>query len=379
MGRGPRGLRVRPTTSRVTIAPLPSSSSSRSRNSHRRSCASSTNIRSRFCRPGREMMQLVDFWRSRHRALRRLKKPYTRRTSGPTTAAIRCGWVRLPMSPTHNSLRPRKLSSAKRHKHAFCDRIYCRLDIPPDEDGDMIFGKFVTVIKAFFNSIANALWERDPIAIMRLEYDRSVEQLQEGRKGLELYRGLVERVVRQTTMGKSQVEKMKAEVKAYLKAGDRETAGKFALQLQKAEADLAQNQEQLKMHEEAYENNLKKIQYANKQLAEVREKIERYNADLKMTAAEAEIARIAGDLNFDVTTDFGQIEQIIHTNRGKVRVAADLSSRGVADIKARERVESQLAEDVLQQYEVELGLKSPETTPVVEGNKNLGPATDKNS
>ncbi|HEX9276927.1 MAG TPA: PspA/IM30 family protein [Gemmatimonadales bacterium] len=247
----------------------------------------------------------------------------------------------------------------------------------------MIFQKFVTVIRAFFNSIANALWERDPIAIMRLEYDRSVEQLQEGRKGLELYRGLVERVVRQTTMGKSQVDKLKAEVKAYLKAGDRETAGKFALQLQKAEGDLAQNQEQLKLHEEAYENNLKKIQYANKQLAEVREKIERYNADLKMTAAEAEIARIAGDLNFDVTTDFGQIEQIIQqkidTNRGKVRVAADLSSRGVADIKARERVESQLAEDVLQQYEVELGLKSPETTPVVEGNKNLGPATDKNS
>jgi len=243
----------------------------------------------------------------------------------------------------------------------------------------MIFGKFVTVIKAFFNSIANALWERDPIAIMRLEYDRSVEQLKEGRKGLELYRGLVERVVRQVAMGKSQMERLQAEVKSYLKAGDRETAGKFALQLKKAEADYVQNQEQLKLHEEAYENNLKKIQHANKQLADVREKIERYNADLKMTAAEAEIARIAGDLNFDVTTDFGQIEQIIQqkidVNRGKVRVAADLSSRGVAEIKARERMESQLAEDVLQQYEVELGLKSPETTPVVEGNKNLGPET----
>src|SRR6059058_180817 len=228
----------------------------------------------------------------------------------------------------------------------------------------MIFGKFVTVIRAFFNSIANALWERDPIAIMRLEYDHSVEQLQEGRKGLELYRGLVERVVRQVAMGKSQVDKLKADVKAYLKTGDRETAGKFALQLQKAEADLAQNQEQLKMHEEAYENNLKKIQYANKQLAEVREKIQRYNADLKMTAAEAEIAKIAGDLNFDVTTDFGQIEQIIQqkidNNRGKARVAVDLSSRGVAEIKAQERVEAQLAEDTLQQYEVELGLKSPE-------------------
>jgi len=246
----------------------------------------------------------------------------------------------------------------------------------------MILGKMFTAIRAFFNGIANAMWERNPIAIMQLEYDKSVEQLQEGRKGLELYRGLVERVARQVTMGKAQVERMQAEVKAYLKAGDRVTAAKFAVQLKKAETDLAANQEQLRMHEEAYENNLKKIQYANKQLAEVRDKIQRYNADLKMTAAEAEIAKIAGDLNFDVTTDFGQIEQIIQqqidTNRGKVRVAADLSSRGVAEIKAQERMEAQLAEDTLQQYEVELGLKSPETTPVVETNKNLGPATDSN-
>lgn len=246
----------------------------------------------------------------------------------------------------------------------------------------MILRKMLTAIRAFFNGIANAMWERDPIAIMQLEYDKSLEQLQEGRKGLELYRGLVERVVRQVAMGKAQVEHLQADIKAYLKAGDRETAGKFALQLQKAQTDLTSNQDQLKMHEEAYENNLKKIQFANRQLSEVREKIQRYNADLKMTAAEAEIAKIAGDLNFDVTTDFGQIEQIIQqkidTNRGKVRVAADLSSRGVAEIKAQERMEAQLAEDTLQKYEVELGLKSPDTAPVVESNKNLGPATDSN-
>ena len=244
----------------------------------------------------------------------------------------------------------------------------------------MILGKFVTIVRAFFNSIANAMWERNPIAIMQLEYDKSVEQLKEGRKGLELYRGLVERVARQVAGGKTQVERLQAEIKAYLKAGERVTAAKFALQLKKAETDLTANQEQLKMHEEAYENNLKKIQYANKQLADVREKIQRYDTDLKMTSAEAEIAQIAGDLNFDVTTDFGQIEQIIQrkidTNRGKVRVAADMSSRGVAEIAVQERVEAQQAEDTLQQYEVELGLKSPDTTPVVETDKNLGPATD---
>lgn len=128
----------------------------------------------------------------------------------------------------------------------------------------MILRKFFTAIRAFFNGIANAMWERNPIAIMQLEYDRSVEQLKEGRKGLELYRGLVERVARQVAMGKTQVSRMQAEVKAYLKAGDRATAGKFAMQLKKAEADLTANQEQLRLHEEAYENNLKKIQHANK-------------------------------------------------------------------------------------------------------------------
>lgn len=244
----------------------------------------------------------------------------------------------------------------------------------------MILGKFVTIVRAFFNSIANAMWEKNPIAIMQLEYDKSVEQLKEGRKGLELYRGLVERVARQVAAGKSQVDRLQAEIKAYLKAGERATAAKFALQLKKAETDLAANQEQLKMHEESYENNLKKIQFANKQLADVREKIQRYDADLKMTSAEAEIAQIAGDLNFDVTTDFGQIEQIIQkkidTNKGKVRVAADMSSRGVAEIEVQERVEAQQAEDTLQQYEVELGLKSPDTTPVVATAKNLGPATE---
>ena len=244
----------------------------------------------------------------------------------------------------------------------------------------MIFQKMMTAVSAFFNAIANAMWERNPIAIMQLEYDKSVEQLKEGRKGLELYRGLVEQVSRQVTTGKAQVERLTAEVKAYLKAGERETAGKFALQLKKAETDLAANEQQLQMHEEAYNNNLKKIQYANQQLVGVREKIQRYHADLKMSAAEAEIAKIAGQLNLDVTTDFGQVETMIQrqidNNRGKARVAADLSSKGVDEIKAQERMESQLAEDTLQQYEVELGLKSPDTTPVVQANKDLGPATE---
>lgn len=242
----------------------------------------------------------------------------------------------------------------------------------------MIFKKFWSALRAQVNKLANFFWEADPIAQMRYEYDLAVEQLKEGRQGLEMYRGLVERVSRQVNDGEKRVEKLQAQAKAYLKVGDRETAAKFALEMQKAKSDLAHNQEQLQMHEQAYENNLKKIQHANKKLVEVKEKIQKYDAELKMSEAEAEIAALSESFEMNVTTDFGQLESLIQgkidANRGKARVAADMSQRGVAEIEAEERMESSLAEDALQDLEIELGMRSPETTPVTGSAKDLGPA-----
>jgi phage shock protein A len=245
----------------------------------------------------------------------------------------------------------------------------------------VILHKFWAAFMAQINKVANLFWEADPIAQMQYEYDRAVEQLKEGRTGLEQYRGLVERVTRQVGANRSHVQKLEAETKAYLKAGDRVTAAKFALELQKAKSELAANEQQLQMHETAYGNNLKKIQHANEKLIELKEKIQKYDAELKMSAAEAEIAKLSETFEMNLTTDFGQIEAVIQQkidqNRGKVRVAADLSEKGIAEIKAEERMQAELAEQALQNFEVELGIRSPETTPVAQTTKDLGPAAEK--
>ena len=245
----------------------------------------------------------------------------------------------------------------------------------------MILHKFWSAFVAQINKVANMFWEADPVAQMRYEYDRAVEQLKEGRGGLEQYRGLVERVTRQVQANRSHVQKLEAETKAYLKAGDRTTAAKFALELQKAKGELATNEGQLTMHETAYGNSLKKIQHANEKLIELREKITKYDAELKMSSAEAEIAKLSETFDVNLTTDFGEIESVIQQridqNRGKVRVAVDLSSKGIAEIQAEERMEGVLAEEALNNFEVELGLKSPETTPISNTTKDLGPAADK--
>ena len=245
----------------------------------------------------------------------------------------------------------------------------------------MIFGKIWAAIRAQINKLANFFWEADPIAQMQYEYDHAVEQLKEGRKGLEIYRGLVERVTRQVSNGRKHAEKLQAQAKAYLKVGDRESAAKFALELQKAKAELAENDEQLTMHETAYENNLKKIKHANSKLGEVRQRIKKYDAELKMSEAEAEIAALAESFELNVTTDFGQLEQVIQDridkNRGRARVATDLSEKGIADIEAEQAMEAQLAEQALTDLEVELGLVTPETSPAVDAQKHLGPAKQK--
>ena len=80
---------------------------------------------------------------------------------------------------------------------------------------------------------------------MQYEYDRSIEQIKEGREGLAQYRALVERVSRQVEDPRKRVAVLEAKIKAYLNAGDRETAGRFALDLKRAKDDLAENEKQL--------------------------------------------------------------------------------------------------------------------------------------
>ena len=176
---------------------------------------------------------------------------------------------------------------------------------------------------------------------------------------------------------RKQVAVLEAQIKAYLNAGDRDTAARIALELKRAKDDLAENEKQLALHEQAYQNNLLKIQHAVKKLDEVKHKIGKYDADLKMSRAEAEVAQLANQFHFDVTTDFGQAEQMIQgqidRNRARVRVAADMSGEGLEEIQQDIAVEKAMAEDALREFEKEQGLATPETTKASASTKELGP------
>jgi phage shock protein A len=228
----------------------------------------------------------------------------------------------------------------------------------------VIVGKFWQALRAQLNKLANFFWTADPIAQMQYEYDQAVEQLRQGREGLEQHRAFVERLGRQVAEDRVRVAHLEAKVKALLGAGERDAAGRFALELQRTRQGLADNEAQLELHEQAYEHNVTRIKHAGAKLAQLREKIARYDAELKMSHAEAEMARLAQDFHFDTTTDFGRIEQVIRDkislNRAKVRVAADLSGEGLADVRTEQAVEGHLAEQALLDFEARQGLRAAE-------------------
>lgn len=238
-------------------------------------------------------------------------------------------------------------------------------------------GKLWDAFYGQLNKMVNWFWEKDPVAQMQLEYDRAVVQLKDGREGLEQYRSLVERVSRQVKNGEQRKQEISAKIKACLKTGDRESAGQLAIRLAETDKELAENQEQLELHEKSYQNNLEKIKYATKNLSRVREKIKTYEADLKMSEAEAQMAKLSQSFNFDITTDFGQIEQVmqekIDLNRAKVRVAADMSEESLKEIEIEKKTEAAMAEDLLAQFEIDMGIKTPETTSIPQTTKELGP------
>jgi hypothetical protein len=57
-----------------------------------------------------------------------------------------------------------------------------------------------------------------------------------------------------------------------------------------------------------------------------------------------------------------------------VRVAADLSSEGIVDIKREQAMEKAMGEQALREFEIQMGLVTPETAKISEAEKELGPA-----
>jgi len=233
---------------------------------------------------------------------------------------------------------------------------------------------------AILNTFVSGLEDRYVIELAESQLQQATERLKEGRQGLTTYQALVFKVQQQVDEGRRRVQRLTAEIKAHLKTGNEEVAAQLALELGQAKQDVAANEEQLKLHQQAYENNLLKMKTALKDIEKTKTELEKRKAALKMERALAEVAEAAGALNtqFDVSSDFGRImgklDDQINQSRARSKVASDLSGEGVEKIKARQDAEKAMARELLEQFKIEEGLVTPTSARPAE--KTVGPARE---
>jgi len=239
-------------------------------------------------------------------------------------------------------------------------------------------GRLRGLWRAILNKFVSGMEDQYVIELAEMKLQEATERLKEGRQGLTTYQALVLKVQGQVDEGQRKINRLTAEIKAHLKAGNEAVAGQMVLDLSQAKQDLDSNREQLSLHQQAYENNLMKMKTAIKDIQNTRNELDKKKAALQMERALAEVAEAAGALNttFDVSSDFGQVmgrlDDKINQAKARSKVAADLSGEGTERIKAREAAEKAMAQELLQQFKIEEGLAEP---PVGEpAQKTMGPA-----
>lgn len=227
--------------------------------------------------------------------------------------------------------------------------------------GRKTVGRVLTAIQAQFNKAGRAAIAADPVAVYQKQVDDATEEIREGTKGLEQYRGLVSRLGRQVEADEKEVAVWDARARGYVTQGNDQKAAEALASKKKAEASLAENRGQLNTYETAYKANLKKVQFAQGKINEAKLKAQKLQADLKMSKAEAEIANLAQSFNVNSSSlnKLGEIEEEIQrqidNNRAKAQVVNDLGSDGLAEIEAEEAARAAAAADDLAKLKAEMG------------------------
>jgi phage shock protein A len=206
------------------------------------------------------------------------------------------------------------------------------------------------------NKLSRLVWGYDPVAVYQAQVDASADEIRDATKGLEEYQGLVARLQRQVEGGQKERNLLEAKIKGHLAAGQEDRAADLAMQLGRVEKELTENEAQLEQYRNAYAANLKKIRYAHSKIEEAKQRAGKLKADLRLSKAEAETAKLAQSFNVKSNTldGLGEIEEEINRqidrNRGKAQVITDLSQDGLADMEAEEALRKAEAASVLDRY-----------------------------
>lgn len=246
-----------------------------------------------------------------------------------------------------------------------------------------MFKRLGNMIRGFFGLFVSGMERRNPEALLEVEKENLRKQIANYNQGLAAHAGLCERLMTQVRKLEAEERDLRAKAAANLRAGNRESAGNYALRLQTVQRELTENRTQLEQAETTYKELIKARDVSVKAAQAKIESLKSSLDDLKIKKATAELTEMASGMITSIggsgdTLDrlHGMVEEEREKAAGRARIARD--TLNVSEIAMKEEEQKALAEQALADFAAKEGLMidtgAESATPAVEPVKSMGPA-----
>ncbi|MBI3099079.1 MAG: PspA/IM30 family protein [Planctomycetes bacterium] len=242
-----------------------------------------------------------------------------------------------------------------------------------------MFSRIANLIRGFFSLFISGIEREHPEALLEAAQEDFRAKMAQARDALANSAGLVSKLQGQIRDQQSQITQITARITANVKAGNTAVAGELALRLSTLKADLARNQEQLKIAEQSYQTAVKQVSMAQTEFQKKMEQLKTKLNQAKINEALAAATSASANMSFkigDLGDSLGRVDEIL-TDRvakaeGKVRATGDLVAAQSVELGMKEEEQKALADQALAEFMASQGLSLPGAK-VAEG---AGAATD---
>lgn len=250
--------------------------------------------------------------------------------------------------------------------------------------------RIANLFRGFLSLFISGIERANPRALIEAEKENLRKQIARFNESLASHAGFCERLIRQVKNLENQERDLAAKAAAHLKAGNRNAAAQYALQLRTVKEQLEENRRQLEAAEDTYKKLVKSRDVAVRDAQEKIESLKRLMTETEMLEAQAELQEMAQGMISSIGGSgdtINRIEEILTERRdkaaGRARVAA--SSIDTTKVEILEGEQQALADQALTEFAASYGLEIPGAGPttsepgkVEPPSKDMGPPAKEN-
>jgi phage shock protein A len=224
--------------------------------------------------------------------------------------------------------------------------------------------RLTTLVRGFLSLFVSGIEKANPHALIEAEKENLRLQISRFNDNLATHAGFVERLMRQVKGLETSERELAAKAAAHLKAGNRATAGQYALQLRTVKDQLEENRQQLVAADETFKKLVKSRDVSVRDAQHKIESLKRMMSETEMLEAQAELQEMAQGMISSIGGSgdtLNRVEEYLAERRdkaaGRARVAASTIDTSEVDLKDVEQ--AALAEQALGEFATAYGLELP--------------------